>query len=98
MASGAAGSTFSANPREPAFFIWSWHKKGHTGRNEDEQGDCCRTFKLDGGTGRMAGATGEGTMIWRPSARELKSQLDGTALLNVSGIVIWRDFKISKSN
>lgn len=59
---------------------------------------CRGTFKLHGGTGRMAGASGEGTMIWRPSARELKSQLDGTALLNVNGIVIWRDFKISKSN
>ena len=37
---------------------------------------CRGMFKLNGGTARLAGATGEGTMIWRPAAHELKKQLD----------------------
>jgi hypothetical protein len=55
---------------------------------------CRGTFKLNGGTARLAGATGEGTMIWRPSAHELRKQLDGTALDNATGILLWRDFKL----
>ena len=55
---------------------------------------CRGTFKLNGGTARLAGATGEGTMIWRPTAHELKKQLDGSTLDNATGILLWRDFKI----
>lgn len=54
---------------------------------------CRGAFKLNGGTARLAGATGEGTMIWRPSAHELRKQLDGTTLDNATGILMWRDFK-----
>lgn len=55
---------------------------------------CRGMFKLNGGTARLAGATGEGTMIWRPAAHELKKQLDGSALDNATGILLWREFKI----
>ena len=47
-----------------------------------------------GGTARLEGASGEGTMIWRPSAVELKKQLDGATLDNATGILLWRDFKL----
>lgn len=55
---------------------------------------CRGTLKLTGGSGRFEGVTGEGAMIWRPSAQELKKQLDGTILQNTTGMLIWRDFKI----
>lgn len=55
---------------------------------------CRGTFKLTGGTGRLAGASGESTLIWRPTAHELKKQLDGTTLDNATGIVLWREFKL----
>ena len=55
---------------------------------------CRGTFKLAGGNARLAGASGEGEILWRPSAHELKKQLDGTVLDNATGILLWRDFKI----
>ena len=55
---------------------------------------CRGTFKLTGGTARLAGATGESTIIWRPTAHELKKQLDGATLDNATGILLWRDFKL----
>lgn len=55
---------------------------------------CRGMFKLNGGTARLAGATGEGTMIWRPAAHEMKKQLDGSTLDNATGILLWREFKI----
>ena len=55
---------------------------------------CRGGFKLTGGTGRFVGASGESTFVWRPTAHEFKKQLDGTVLDNVTGIVLWRDFKL----
>ena len=55
---------------------------------------CRGTFKLTGGTARLEGATGEGAMIWRPSAAEFKKQLDGSVLENATGFLSWRDFKL----
>ena len=55
---------------------------------------CHGTFKLTGGTGRFAGATGEATLIWRPSHAVLKKQLEGTVTHDISGVLIWRDFKV----
>ena len=55
---------------------------------------CRGTFKLSGGTARLEGATGEGTMIWRPSAAEFKKQLDGTVLENTTGLLSWRDVRL----
>jgi hypothetical protein len=57
---------------------------------------CRGVLKLSGGAGRFAGVTGEGSMVWRPSAHELKRQLDGTTLQNTTGLLIWRDFKLVK--
>ena len=57
---------------------------------------CRGPFKLNGGTGRLAGITGEATMIWRPSSHEMHKQLDGSVLANATGILIWRDFKLTK--
>ncbi len=57
---------------------------------------CRGTFKLTGGTARLAGATGESTLIWRPTAHELRKQLDDTTLDDATGIVLWRDFKLSQ--
>lgn len=58
---------------------------------------CRGKLTLTGGTGRLAGVTGEGSMVWRPSAHDLKKQLDGTTLQNTTGVVIWRDFKLAKA-
>ena len=55
---------------------------------------CRGTFKLTGGTGRFVGASGESTLVWRPTAHEFRKQLDGTTLDNATGIVLWRDFKL----
>lgn len=55
---------------------------------------CRGAFKLTGGTGRFVGASGESAFVWRPTTHELKKQLDGTVLDNVTGIVLWRDFKL----
>lgn len=55
---------------------------------------CRGTFRLTGGTGRFEGASGGSILIWRPTAFELKKQLDGMALDNASGIVLWREFKL----
>lgn len=55
---------------------------------------CRGTFKLTGGTGRLTGASGEGALIWRPTAHELKKQLDGNTLDNATGILMWREFKL----
>jgi hypothetical protein len=57
---------------------------------------CRGTFKLNGGTARLAGAAGESTIIWRPTAHELKAQADGTTLDKATGILLWRDFKLAK--
>jgi hypothetical protein len=54
-------------------------------------------LKLNGGAGRLAGASGESSMVWCPSAHELSKQLDGTVLQNMSDIVILRDFKLGKT-
>lgn len=56
---------------------------------------CRGTFKLTGGTARLSGATGESTLIWRPTAHELRRQLDGATLDNATGILLWRDFKLT---
>ncbi len=58
---------------------------------------CRGAYKLTGGTGRMAGYTGQATLIWRPSAHDFQKQLDGTVLQNATGILSWRDFKIAKN-
>jgi hypothetical protein len=57
---------------------------------------CRGTYKLTGGTARLAGVTGQATMIWRPTSLALDKQADGTVLQNATGILIWRDFKIEK--
>ena len=58
---------------------------------------CHGTYKLTGGTGRLASYTGQATLIWRPNSHELQKQLDGTVLQNTTGVLIWRDFKIAKN-
>ncbi|MFZ5784716.1 MAG: hypothetical protein ACOY4R_31350 [Pseudomonadota bacterium] len=55
---------------------------------------CRGIFKLTGGTARFEGATGEGAIIWRPSAHELSRQLDGSVLDSASGILLWRDVRL----
>lgn len=57
---------------------------------------CRGPLKINGGTGRLEGAHGEGAMTWRPSSHEFSKQLDGTTLQNTAGLLIWRDFKLSK--
>jgi hypothetical protein len=57
---------------------------------------CRGKLTLTGGSGRFEGVTGEGAMVWRPSAHELRKQLDGTTLQNTTGLLIWRDFKLAK--
>lgn len=57
---------------------------------------CRGTYDVTGGTDRLAGITGQATLIWRPNVHELQKQLDGTVLQNTTGVLIWRDFKIEK--
>lgn len=57
---------------------------------------CRGTFKLTGGTGRLAGITGGAILIWRPSSSEFKTQPDGSTVQNATGILVFQEFKISK--
>lgn len=83
---GSGACTFTATDGATAW--GEWDCQGY------ELLGCRGAFKLTGGTARLEGATGEGTMIWRPSAAELKKQLDGTVLENATGLLSWRDFKL----
>lgn len=83
-ASGAC--TFTAHDGATAF--GDWECAGY------ELVGCRGTFKLTGGTGRFAGASGESALVWRPTAHELRKQLDGATLDNATGIVLWREFKL----
>ncbi|SKA38596.1 hypothetical protein SAMN02745126_06060 [Enhydrobacter aerosaccus] len=57
---------------------------------------CRGALTLNGGSGRLQGVSGGGSMIWRPNTHDLETQGDGTVLQNTSGIVIWREFKLTK--
>lgn len=83
---GSGACTFTATDGATAW--GEWDCQGY------ELLGCRGAFKLTGGTARLDGATGEGTMIWRPSAAEFKKQLDGTVLENATGLLSWRDFKL----
>lgn len=86
--SGSGACTFTAQDGAAAWGEWTCEGFQLVG--------CRGNLKLNGGSGRLSRVAGEGTMIWRPNARELKSQLDGQALQNVTGILLWRDFKIAQ--
>jgi hypothetical protein len=83
---GSGACTFTA--QDGATSWGDWECAGY------ELIGCRGVLKLTGGTGRLAGITGEGSMVWRPSAHEFKKQLDGTALQNTTGVLIWREFKL----
>jgi hypothetical protein len=57
---------------------------------------CRGIYTTTAGTGRLAGMAGEATMIWRPTPHELRAQIAAGAVQNVTGLLIFRDFKISK--
>jgi hypothetical protein len=83
-ASGAC--TFTAHDGATAW--GDWECAGY------ELVGCRGAFKLTGGTGRFVGASGESALVWRPTTHELEKQLDGGVLDDVTGIVLWRDFKL----
>lgn len=85
--SGNGACTFTATDGATAW--GEWDCQGY------ELLGCRGTFKLAGGTARLEGATGEGTMIRRPSAAEFKKQLDGMMLENATGLLSWRDFRLN---
>ena len=83
---GSGACTFTSSDGATAW--GDWQCAGY------ELVGCRGMLKLTGGTGRLAGASGQGMMIWRPSAREMKAQMDGTMMKNINGIIVWRDFRI----
>jgi hypothetical protein len=83
---GSGACTFSAQDGATAWGEWKC-----TGY---ELIGCRGTLRLTGGTGRLAGVGGEGSMVWRPSAHDFKKQLDGTVLQNSTGVLIWRNFRL----
>ncbi|CAN5904162.1 hypothetical protein BH11PSE3_BH11PSE3_17140 [soil metagenome] len=83
---GSGACTFTAADGATAWGEWSCEGYELLG--------CRGIFKLAGGTARLEGASGEGTLIWRPSAHEFKKLLDGSVLDNASGILLWREFKL----
>ena len=86
--SGSGACTFSAQDGATAW--GDWQCEGY------ELVGCRGILKLTGGTARMAGVTGEGAMIWRPNVQSLKKQLEGINLQNVTGLILWRDFKLTQ--
>jgi hypothetical protein len=86
--SGSGACTSTADDGATSFGAWECQGFNTIG--------CRGIYKLTGGTGRLAGYTGQATLIWRPSTSELQKQLDGTVLQNATGILIWRDFTITK--
>jgi hypothetical protein len=87
--SGNGACTFEAQDGATAW--GEWECAGY------ELIGCRGKLTLTGGSGRFEGVTGEGAMIWRPSAHELKKQFDGTVAQNTTGLLIWRDFKLAKA-
>jgi hypothetical protein len=86
--SGGGAWTFTAEDGAAAWGDWQCDGYQLVG--------CRGMLKLNGGSGRLAGVAGEGAMIWRPNAREMKNQLGGQNLQNVSGILLWRDIKVAR--
>lgn len=58
---------------------------------------CRGKLTINGGSGRLAGVTGEGEMVWRPSASQLRQQIGGSTIQNWTGVLTWRDFKLAKA-
>lgn len=58
---------------------------------------CRGKFRLTGGTARLEGASGEATLVWRPSAYDLKKEVDAASTQTIVGVVMWRDFKLSRA-
>lgn len=85
---GSGACTFTAEDGAAAWGEWECAGYALLG--------CRGKFTLNGGSGRFQGVSGEGAVTWRPNAHELQAQLDGTTLQNTSGVVIWRDFKLTK--
>jgi hypothetical protein len=84
---GSGACSFSAHDGATAWGKWKCTGYDLVG--------CRGTLKLTGGTGRLAGVGGEGSMVWRPSAHDFKKQLDGTTLQNSTGLLIWRGFRLA---
>ena len=84
---GSGACTFTAADGATAWGEWQCEGYDLVG--------CRGKLVLNGGSGRFKGVTGEGVMIWRPSARDLAPKSDGTAELSVNGILIWRDFTLA---
>ena len=87
IASGAC--TFNAHDGATAF--GNWECEGY------ELVGCRGAFKLAGGTGRFEGISGDGRLLWRPTAQELTRQLDGSTVDNATGLLLWRDMKLAKN-
>lgn len=84
--SGSGSCTFSAPDGATAW--GKWDCSGY------ELVGCRGKLAITGGTGRLQGISGEGAMIWRPSTRDLKRQIDSTTEIVANGILVWREFTL----
>lgn len=84
---GSGACTFTSSDGASAW--GNWECTGY------ELVGCHGKLTLDGGTGRLQGAAGGGAMIWRPSAHSLDTQADGTVQIGSTGMLIWRDFRLT---
>lgn len=85
---GQGACTFTAHDGATAFGDW---------RCEGYQLVGCRgVFRLAGGTGRFDGAVGQSTFVWRPNAQEMRARMEDSTIDGAAGLLLWRDFEVSR--
>jgi|KBSSwiStaDraftv2_1062776.scaffolds.fasta_scaffold154595_3 hypothetical protein len=84
--SGNGYCTFTANDGAQAFGEWECTGVHMVG--------CSGTFKLTGGTERLAGVRGSSKLILRGRFHEIELHASKTISYTVTGIALWRDLKV----
>lgn len=84
---GSGACSFTAHDGARAFGEWSCVGANMVG--------CRGEFRLTGGTGRLAGASGSGTILVRGRMHELTKIGGGMITDNAVGIAVWRDLKVT---
>lgn len=86
---GKGACTFTAADGATSWANWECAGYDYVG--------CRGKMTINGGSGRLAGIQGEGAMVWRPRLHQADLKPDGSGALVTSGLVIWRDLKLTRA-